>query len=148
MGTAGELNRLHLANSPRPPRRSWAVDYNRLDTFRVGVVAPCAGRIPMSYYRRHVFFCCNKRDPPEKCCANAGSVEMQKYAKERVKALGLAGKGQVRINKAGCLDRCEEGPIVVVYPDAVWYTYVDRDDIDEIIDSHVVNGKVVERLRI
>jgi len=102
----------------------------------------------MSYYERHVFFCCNKRDPPEKCCADAGAVELQKYAKDRVKALGLSGKGRVRINKAGCLDRCEEGPVIVVYPEAVWYTYVDRDDIDEIIDSHVVGGKVVERLRI
>ena len=102
----------------------------------------------MSYYQRHVFFCCNKRDPPEKCCADAGALEMQKYAKGRVKALGLSGKGQVRINKAGCLDRCEEGPCVVVYPEGVWYTYVDRHDIDEIIDSHVVGGKVVDRLRI
>jgi (2Fe-2S) ferredoxin len=98
------------------------------------------------YYRRHVFFCCNQRDAPEKCCANAGAREMQKYAKERVKALGLSGKGEVRINKAGCLDRCEEGPIVVVYPEAVWYTYVDQHDIDEIIDRHVVNGEIVERL--
>jgi (2Fe-2S) ferredoxin len=102
----------------------------------------------MSYYHRHVFFCCNKREPPEKCCANAGAVEMQAYAKGRIKALGLNGKGQVRINKAGCLDRCEEGPIVVVYPEAVWYTYVDRDDIDEIIDRHIVKGEIVERLLI
>ena len=102
----------------------------------------------MSYYHRHVFFCCNQRDPPEKCCANAGAVEMQAYAKGRIKALGLNGKGQVRINKAGCLDRCQEGPILVVYPEAVWYTYVDRDDIDEIIDRHIVKGEIVERLLI
>jgi (2Fe-2S) ferredoxin len=102
----------------------------------------------MSYFRRHVFFCCNQRTPPEKCCADAGAVELQKYAKQRVKALGISGPGEVRINKSGCLDRCEEGPIIVVYPEAVWYTYVDRDDIDEIIDRHVVNGEVVERLRI
>jgi len=110
---------------------------------------PSAGLSPaMSYYRKHVFFCCNKRDPPEKCCADSGSQEMQQYAKSRIKALGLNGPGQVRINKAGCLDRCEEGPVVVVYPDAVWYTYVDRDDIDEIIDRHVVGGEIVERLKI
>jgi (2Fe-2S) ferredoxin len=102
----------------------------------------------MSFYRRHVFFCLNQRDAPEKCCANAGAADMQKYAKDRVKALGLSGPGQVRVNKAGCLDRCEEGPCVVVYPDAVWYTYVDRSDIDEIIERHVVNGEIVERLRI
>jgi (2Fe-2S) ferredoxin len=102
----------------------------------------------MSYYRRHVFFCCNQRQPPEKCCANAGAAEMQKYAKQRVKALGISGPGEVRINKAGCLDRCEEGPVIVVYPEAVWYTYVDEADIDEIIDRHVVGGEVVERLKI
>jgi (2Fe-2S) ferredoxin len=102
----------------------------------------------MSYYKHHVFFCLNRRDPPEKCCADAGAEELQKYAKSRIKALGLAGKDRVRINKAGCLDRCEEGPVIVVYPEEVWYTYVDREDIDEIIDSHLVNGKVVERLRI
>ena len=102
----------------------------------------------MSHYRRHVFFCCNQRDPPEKCCANAGALDMQGYAKARIKALGLNGRDNVRINKSGCLDRCEEGPVVVVYPEAVWYTYVDRDDIDEIIDRHVVGGEVVGRLKI
>ena len=108
----------------------------------------CTEHDAMSYYHRHLFFCLNPRDPPEKCCANAGAADMQKYAKDRVKALGLAGEGKVRVNKSGCLDRCEEGPCLVVYPDAVWYTYVDRADIDEIIDRHVVNGEVVERLRI
>jgi (2Fe-2S) ferredoxin len=102
----------------------------------------------MTYYKRHVFFCCNQRDPPEACCNNHGSADMQAYAKQRVKALHLDGKGKVRINKAGCLDRCNEGPVLVVYPEAVWYTYVDRHDIDEIIDSHIVHGRVVERLKI
>ena len=103
-------------------------------------------RTAMSHFKRHVFFCCNQREAPEKCCASAGAADLQKYAKERVKALGLAGPGKVRVNKAGCLDRCEEGPVIVVYPDDVWYTYVDRADIDEIVDRHVVNGEIVERL--
>ena len=102
----------------------------------------------MSYYQRHVFFCCNKREAPEACCANHGSTELRDYAKQRIKALGLGGKGNVRINQSGCLDRCEEGPVLVVYPDAVWYTYVDRSDIDEIIDRHILGGEIVERLRI
>ncbi|MEO6566201.1 MAG: (2Fe-2S) ferredoxin domain-containing protein [Casimicrobiaceae bacterium] len=102
----------------------------------------------MSHFQRHVFFCCNQRDAGEKCCADAGAVDMQAYAKSRIKALGMNGPGKVRINKAGCLDRCEEGPVLVVYPEAVWYTYVDREDIDEIVDRHIVNGELVERLRI
>jgi (2Fe-2S) ferredoxin len=103
----------------------------------------------MSYYAKHVFFCCNQREPghPRGCCADKGASDLRDYAKGRVKALGLAGEGKVRINQAGCLDRCEEGPCMVVYPDAVWYTYVDRADIDEIIEEHVKNGRIVERLR-
>jgi (2Fe-2S) ferredoxin len=102
----------------------------------------------MSYYERHVFFCCNQREPGDRpCCANKGAVELRDYAKKRVKALGLAGEGKVRINQAGCLDRCEEGPCVVVYPEAVWYTYVDRADIDEIVEEHLKHGRVVDRLR-
>ena len=102
----------------------------------------------MSYYEKHVFFCCNQRDPPERCCANNDALALSAYAKQRIKALGMSGPGRVRINKAGCLDRCEEGPVIVVYPEEVWYTYVDKDDIDEIIDRHVVGGEIVERLRI
>lgn len=73
---------------------------------------------------------------------------MREYAKDRVKALKLSGEGKVRINSAGCLDRCEKGPVLVIYPEAVWYTYIDQDDIDEIIAEHLQNGRVVERLRI
>ena len=73
---------------------------------------------------------------------------MRDYAKSKVKALGLSGPGKVRINQAGCLDRCEEGPVCVVYPDAVWYTYVDESDVDEIIESHLLADKPVERLKI
>ena len=65
-----------------------------------------------------------------------------------MKQLNLNGQGKVRINKAGCLDRCEEGPVIVIYPQGTWYTYVDKDDIDEIIDQHLVGGKVVDRLKI
>ena len=68
------------------------------------------------------------------------------HMKSRVKKLGLNGEGKVRINRSGCLDRCGLGPIMVIYPQAVWYTFVDNADIDEIIDSHLVNGIVVKRL--
>ena len=102
----------------------------------------------MSYFEKHVFFCCNQREPGEACCNNHGATEMRAYAKDRIKALKLAGKGKVRINQAGCLDRCDEGPVLVVYPEEVWYTYVDKQDIDEIIDEHLRHGRVVERLKI
>lgn len=68
------------------------------------------------------------------------------HMKARVKKLGISGEGKVRINRAGCLDRCGQGPVLVVYPQAIWYTFVDNADIDEIIDSHLLQGKVVERL--
>ena len=102
----------------------------------------------MSYYQRHVFFCCNQRDNGEACCNDKGASGMRDYAKRRVKELGMAGEGKVRVNIAGCLDRCAEGPCIVIYPDAVWYTYVDKSDIDEIIDEHLKHGRVVGRLRI
>jgi (2Fe-2S) ferredoxin len=72
---------------------------------------------------------------------------MRDYAKRRIKDLGFAGAGKIRVNQAGCLDRCEEGPCIVVYPEAVWYTYVDQSDVDEIIEEHLKNGRIVERLR-
>lgn len=102
----------------------------------------------MSYYRHHVFFCTNRREDGGACCADHGAQAMRDYAKKRCKELGIHGAGKVRINNAGCFDRCSEGPVIVVYPEAVWYTYVDRDDIDEIIREHLQNGRVVERLKI
>jgi (2Fe-2S) ferredoxin len=102
----------------------------------------------MSYYDKHVFICCNQRAEGEGCCADFGAPELLGYMKDRVKALGLAGEGQVRVNKAGCLGRCDDGPVMVVYPQETWYTFVDKEDIDEIVDCHLVNGQVVERLKI
>ena len=104
----------------------------------------------MSYYRRHIFFCTNDRgegaEPPSS--ARCNSVALRAYAKKRIKALNLAGEGKIRVNSSACMDRCEEGPTCVVYPEAIWYTYVDEFDIDEIIDSHLVDGKTVTRLQI
>lgn len=101
------------------------------------------------YYSHHVFFCCNQREPGTRpCCADRGAAALRDHAKRRVQSLGLAGPGKVRVNLAGCLDRCEEGPVIAIYPEGVWYTYVDQTDIDEIVDSHLVGGVVVERLRI
>lgn len=102
------------------------------------------------YYQRHMFFCVNDRgaDADRPSCNQCGSAAMRDYAKGRIKELGLNGPGKVRVNKSGCLDRCDEGPICVVYPEGTWYTYVDQEDVDEIINSHIINGKEVERLKI
>ncbi|MBX3635347.1 MAG: (2Fe-2S) ferredoxin domain-containing protein [Rubrivivax sp.] len=100
----------------------------------------------MSYYKHHLFFCLNQRKAGEACCADHGAQAAFDHCKARVKAAGLAGPGGVRVNKAGCLDRCAGGPVAVVYPEGVWYTYVDQTDVDEIIESHLVRGQVVERL--
>ena len=105
-------------------------------------------KLSMSYFEHHVFVCLNQRDNGEACCNNHGASEMFAYMKARMKELGLNGQGKVRINKAGCLDRCAEGPVLVVYPDETWYTFIDREDIDEIINEHLIGGRVVARLRV
>lgn len=102
----------------------------------------------MNYYKHHVFFCNNQREPGKTCCNARDATEMRNHAKDRIKALKLSGPGKVRINSAGCMERCDQGPILVVYPEGIWYTYKDKDDIDEIIASHLVGGQPVERLRI
>ena len=102
----------------------------------------------MSYFKHHVFFCCNQRAEGEGCCNDLGATAAQTYAKDRIAQLGLKGKGKIRINKAGCLDRCDDGPVLVVYPDETWYTYVDHENIEEIIQEHLIHGRVVERLKL
>ncbi|MFY9329306.1 MAG: (2Fe-2S) ferredoxin domain-containing protein [Georgfuchsia sp.] len=102
----------------------------------------------MSHYKRHVFFCTNQRANGEACCQNHGADEMRAYAKERMKELVPKSVGRMRINSAGCLDRCNLGPVLVVYPDGVWYSYSDKKDIDEIITEHLLHGRIVERLKI
>lgn len=99
----------------------------------------------MSFYDKHVFFCTNQREPGEGCCNDLGAQQMRDYAKDKVKALGLSN---IRINSAGCLGRCDLGPVIVIYPEETWYTYVDESDLDEIIASHLQNGRVVERLKV
>jgi (2Fe-2S) ferredoxin len=93
-------------------------------------------------------FCCTNERPenhPRGSCAAKGSVKLRNYLKVRAKELGL---GDVRINSAGCLDRCEDGPVMVIYPEGVWYTYTSIDDIEAILSEHIQQGRPVERLRI
>jgi (2Fe-2S) ferredoxin len=100
----------------------------------------------MSHYQYHVFFCLNQREGPRPCCAAQGAEQAFEHCKKAVKAAGLAGPGKVRVNRAGCMERCEQGPVCVVYPQGVWYTYVDQQDIDEIVERHLKHGEIVERL--
>jgi len=98
------------------------------------------------HYDVHVFCCINDREPghPRGSCSARGSVQLQAYMKARGKELGLGNR--VRLNKSGCLDRCELGPVMVIYPEGIWYSYNNHKDIDEILESHVVSGNLVERL--
>jgi (2Fe-2S) ferredoxin len=99
-------------------------------------------------YTKHVFICTNKRDAsdPRGCCSERGGDAVRDAFKRKMKEHRLHGR--MRANAAGCLDACEFGPVVVVYPDSVWYGGVTIDDIDEIIESHLVNDVPVERLLI
>ena len=98
------------------------------------------------YYERHIFFCLNERKNGENSCSQHHAQEGFDRCKQLIKEADLSGKGQVRVNKAGCLDRCAGGPVAVVYPEGVWYSFVDNSDIDEIVESHLKGGKVVDRL--
>jgi (2Fe-2S) ferredoxin len=97
-------------------------------------------------FKHHLFFCLNERSNGENCCAQHNAFELFTYAKNRIKELGLSGAGRIRVNKAGCLDACNLGPVMVIYPEGTWYTFIDADDIEEIIQSHLIKGKPVERL--
>ena len=99
----------------------------------------------MAGYRRHVFVCLNERDPshPRGCCKQRGSEQIFKVLKEGVAKAGLT---DVRINRSGCLEHCELGPSVVVYPEAVWYHVPSVEDAEEILRQHVIEGKIVDRL--
>jgi (2Fe-2S) ferredoxin len=100
---------------------------------------------PELFYRRHVFFCVNEREPGHQrgCCAEKGSQALRDYMKDKAKEMGLK---RVRINQSGCLDRCELGPSVVIYPEGVWYRCATKGDVDEILETHVRNGGRVRRL--
>ena len=100
---------------------------------------------PPLFYSTHVFCCTNERPAghPRGCCKGKGSERLRNYMKARAKELGLK---DVRINASGCLDRCELGPSVVVYPEGVWYSVHTPEDVDEILRVHVIGGGRVERL--
>ena len=81
-------------------------------------------------------------------CNEKGAELLKKYAKQKINALNLESKIKIRVNLAGCMNRCSEGPVLVIYPEGTWYTFIDETDIDEIIQSHIINGTKVERLEL
>ena len=103
----------------------------------------------MSHFDKHVFFCTNQRANGDSCCNNFGAQKLRDYVKDKVKQLAISNaENRIRINSAGCLDRCDEGPVLVIYPEGIWYTFVDESDLDEIISEHLQHGRIVARLAI
>lgn len=102
----------------------------------------------MDFYTRHIFFCNNVRKDGQSCCSQLGAKQMYRYAKDKCRADGVMGAGKVGVSESRCLGRCEYGPVAVVYPDNIWYQYIDEDDVDDIINEHLIGGKVVKRLQI
>jgi (2Fe-2S) ferredoxin len=100
----------------------------------------------MAGFERHVFVCLNERDPsdPVGCCKHRGADKIFEMLKAGTVKHGL--KGKVRVNRAGCLDHCDYGPTVVVYPEGVWYRVQTREDAQEVLERHIVKGEVVDRL--
>src|SRR5712691_2938707 len=100
---------------------------------------------PRLFYQHHIFICMNVRPEghPRGCCSAGGSEKLHGYMREKARQLGIES---IRCNASGCLDRCELGPNMVIYPEGVWYHYETTQDIDEILETHVKNGGRVERL--
>lgn len=97
------------------------------------------------FYKNHVFFCTNERPDghPRGCCKAKGSEKLRNYMKAKAKELGIE---RTRINSSGCLDRCELGPVLVVYPEGVWYQCVTTEDVDRILSEHVIKGNPINDL--
>ena len=94
---------------------------------------------PPLYFDVHLFVCCNRRPDGHArgSCAAKGSERLRDYMKARAKELGLP---RLRVNSAGCLDRCELGPCLVIYPEGVWYRIGSTEDVDRILEMHVRRG--------
>lgn len=93
-----------------------------------------------------MFVCTNQKAPGKKCCANSGGAQSFAYLKEKLLERELFGPGKIRVSQSGCLGRCSSGPCLVIYPESVWYTYSSLEDMDQIIESHLVDEQIVESL--
>lgn len=117
-------------------------------TIRYQIRSPAKPGDPSDFYRAHIFVCTNERpeNHPRGSCARKGAEKLRNYMKTRAKELGLGLEDGVRVNNAGCLERCELGPTIVIYPEGIWYRAETFADIDEILDVHVKQGGRVARL--
>ena len=95
------------------------------------------------HYKYHIFFCLNEKDAGKRCCRRNGAEALWSHTRLRVSQLKQAGLGQVRVNRAGCLGHCSYGPAVVVYPEGVWYRCQTIEEMDKIIDKHLLQGEIV-----
>lgn len=100
----------------------------------------------MSYYQHHLFFCTHLRAHGKTCCGSKQAEAYREYAKQKLKKRDCHKVGCMRVNKAGCFNRCNEGPVLVIYPQGIWYRYETYSDIDEIIEQHLLKGQLVPRL--
>lgn len=100
------------------------------------------------HYQKHLFFCVNQKDSANKCCAQADAEAMSQYFKLSLLEKGLHGPDKFRVSTSGCLGRCRKGPCLVVYPDGIWYSYSNKQDLDKIIEQHLLGGTVVKELLI
>lgn len=100
----------------------------------------------MARFERHIFTCTNERDAADArgCCADRGGDDVAAWFKAEGKRRNW--KGRIRANRAACLDACEFGPVVVVYPDQVWYSPSTEDDVRRICEEHIEGGSVVQDL--
>lgn len=101
----------------------------------------------MLLYEKHIFICINSRDnDPARSCGPKGGEEIHKAFKEKLAKLGLAAK--VRANKAGCLNACQQGVALVIYPQGIWYGHVTLSDVDEIIEKSIIKNEIIKRLEL
>jgi len=100
-----------------------------------------------AFYSPHIFVCTNKRpdDHPRGSCGGKNSEALRQYLREKLKAAGLT---EARANVAGCLDQCENGPALVIYPEGIWYRAADTQSIDKIVDEHLIGGRIVSELQL
>lgn len=102
----------------------------------------------MSHFKYHILICSHLKPSGKGCCPQFPAEDAISFLKEKTKALGITGVGKTRVSQAGCLGRCTKRPVMVIYPQAIWYRYESYDDLQEIIDSHLLKNTIVERLKI